>query len=368
MRMIKWRRNKVRIPSNLPASLVAIFIGLLVGFLVLLASSPENAVRGFAALLTGAVSGGFADFGNVITYASIFILSGLSVGFAGKTGVFNIGGSGQFIVGGVVALYVGILWTWLPAGVHSLVAVIAGTLAGAVWGALIGLLKAFFNVSEIVVGILLNYIGLYLANMLVLAKFYNPLANRSQAVAPSALVPTLGLDKVFPSTGADVSIIVAVFFAIFVYVIIYKTTFGYEIRACGYNKDAGIYSGINAKRNIIYSMAIAGALPGLAGAMFYLSSSFNYLAVVDSMPSQPVSGIVCSLIAMGNPIGIIFSGLFIAYITVSGLDMQLYGFVPEIVDVVTSVIIYCTAFVILINKSVSNLLEKFNKLREGKVQ
>ena len=295
-------------------------------------------------------------------------LCGLSVGFAGKTGVFNIGGSGQFIVGGVAALYVGILWTWLPAGLHCLVAIIVGTLAGALWGALIGLLRAVFNISEVVVGILLNYIGLYLANMLVLAKFYDPLANRSKAVIPAALVPTMGLEKLFPSTGADATFFVAILLSIAIYVILNKTTFGYEIRTCGYNKDAGTYCGINAKKNIILSMGIAGALSAVAGTMFYLSSAYNYITVVDTIPSQPMSGIVCSLIAMDNPIGIIFSGLFIAYITVSGLDMQIYGFVPEIVSVVTSVIIYCCAFVILIKKSAENSSEKFNKLRKGKAQ
>ncbi|MGV8026191.1 MAG: ABC transporter permease [Anaerolineaceae bacterium] len=362
------RINKDRKRSNLPASIVACLVGLLVGFLVLLVSNPENAVKGFTALLTGAINGGFEGFGNVIAYAGIYILCGLSVGFAGKTGVFNIGGSGQFIVGGAAALYVGILWTWLPAGIHCLVAIIAGAIAGAVWGALIGLLKALFNVSEVVVGILLNYIGLYLANMLVLAKFYNPLANRSQVVASSALVPTLGLDKLFPSTGADATFVVAVFLSVVVSILLNKTTFGYEVRTCGYNKDAGTYSGINAKKNTILAMAFAGALPGLAGAMFYLSSSYNYITIADSIPSQPMSGICVSLIAMGDPIGIIFSSLFVSYITVSGLDMQLYGFVPEIVNVVTSVIIYCCAFVILINKSLGKFSLNFIKPREGKIK
>lgn len=363
--MRKTKKTWVDNFPDLTASLVACVIGLLVGFLVLVVTSPENSIKGFKALLTGAVSGGFTDFGNVIVYAGIYILCGLSVGFAGKTGVFNIGLSGQFIIGGVAALYVGIMWTWLPPGIHSLVAVIAGLLAGLGWSSIIGFLRAFFNISEIVVGILLNYIGVYLANMIILDKFYDSYANRSQPVQSSALIPTLGMEKIFPGTGADITFFVAILLAIVIHMILNKTTFGYEIRTCGFNKDAGIYSGINAKKNVILSMAIAGALPGLAGAMFYLSSSHNYIQIVDSAPAIPMRGIVVSLVAMGSPIGIILSAIFIAYITVSGLDMQLYGYVPEIVDVVTSVIIYCTAFVILIKKAISTILRKSHDLNEG---
>ena len=362
--MRKTKRTWIDNFPDLTASLIACIIGLLIGFLVLVVTSPENSFKGFGALLTGAVSGGLSDFGNVIVYAGIYILCGLSVGFAGRTGVFNIGLSGQFIMGGVAALYVGITWTWLPPGIHCLVAILAGVLGGVVWGSIIGVLTAFSNISEIVVGILLNYIGVYVANMIILANFYDSYANRSQAVRTSALVPTMGMEKIFPGTGADITIVVAILLAIAIYVLLNKTTFGYEIRTCGFNKEAGIYSGINAKKNIILSMAISGALPGLAGAMFYLSSSYNYIQIIDSAPAIPMKGIVVSLVAMGNPIGIIFSAFFIAYITVSGLDMQLYGYVPEIVDVVTSVIIYCTAFVILIKKAIPMILRKTHD-REG---
>ncbi len=366
--MILSRKNIVKKPSNLLASIVACVMGLLVGFLVLLFSNPANAFNGFKALLTGAISQGFAGFGNVITYAAIFIICGLSVGFSGKTGVFNIGVSGQFIIGGVAALYVGIVWTWLPASLHCLVAVLMGALAGAIWGILIGLLKALYNINEIVVGILLNYVALHLVNMIVTAYLYNPLANRSQPVASTSLVPLFGLDKLFPATGADATIFVAILLAVVIYVILNKTTFGYEIRTVGNNKDAGTYSGINAKKNTVYSMAIAGALPGIAGAMFFLSSTYNYWVVVDAIPTQPMVGICASLVAMGNPIGTIFSSLFLAYITVSGLNMQLYGYAPEIVSVVTSAIIYCCAFVILINRAFANFSKKIARHNEGKIQ
>ena len=362
--MIRSFINKLSNISNVFASIAASVIGLFLGFLVLLVSNPSNALNGFGALLTGAVSKGFAGFGNVITYAAIFILCGLSVGFAGKTGVFNIGGSGQFIVGGVTAIYIGIFWTWLPIGLHCLVAVLAGTITGALWGSIIGLLRALFNISEIVVGILLNYVALHLVNMVVFAFFYNSYANRSQVVESTALVPRFGLDRIFPDTGADAAIFVAILMAVLIYIILNKTTFGYEIRTVGFNKDAGTYSGINAKKNTVFSMAIAGALPGMAGALFYLSSTYNYWTVADALPAQPTVGICASLIALGNPIGTIFSSLFLAYITVSGLNIQLHGFAPEIVSVVTSAIIYCCAFVMLINRAFKNFSKKITKTSE----
>lgn len=362
--MVRSAIDKLSNSSNVFASITASVIGLLLGFLVLLISSPGNAVSGFMALLTGAVSKGFAGFGNVITYAAIFILCGLSVGFAGKTGVFNIGGSGQFIIGGITAIYIGTSWTWLPAGLHCLVAVIAGTITGALWGSIIGWLRALFNISEVVVGILLNYVALHLVNMIVFEFFYNSYANRSQVVESTALVPRFGLDKIFPGTGADATIFVAILMAVLILIILNKTTFGYEIRTVGFNKDAGTYCGINAKKNTVYSMAIAGALPGMAGAMFYLSSTYNYWTVADVLPSQPIVGICASLIALGNPIGTIFSSFFLAYITVSGLNMQLYGFAPEIVSVVTSAIIYCCAFVMLINRAFKHFSKNITKPRE----
>lgn len=350
--MFKKKLHSPEKGSGLAAAIVAIIIGLLFGLLLLLLTNPEKAFKGFNSLLAGAAKNGIPGLGAVLYFAATYILLGLSVGFAGKTGVFNIGGAGQFIIGATAAVYVGIKWTWLPSYLHCFVALLIGMIAGGIWGSLIGILKAKFNISEIVVGILLNYIGIYIINMFILSNIYDPLKNRTQPVHADAMVPRFGLDKIFSNTAADASIVIAIFMAIVVYIVLDKTVFGYEIKACGYNKNAGAYAGINAKRNIVLSMFISGSIAGLAGALFYLSAARNYIPVSDATPAQAMSGICTSLLAAGNPIGIIFSGLFIAYITVGGFNMQLYGYVPEIVDIVTSAIIYCSAFVILISKGI----------------
>lgn len=360
----KSLKSQKKKSTDLYAAIAAALIGLLFGLFVLLVSNPSKAFQGFGALLTGAFSEGISGLGTILYYTTTLALCALSVAFASRTGVFNIGGAGQFILGGAAASYVGVNWTFLPPVLHFLVAVLVSLLAGAFWGALIGLLKAFFNISEIVIGILLNYIGVYLANMFVLDYFYDVSMNRSLPVAQSAMVPRLGMDKLFPNTAADAGIFIAVLVAVLIWFIFKRTTFGYQITACGNNPDASRYAGINAKKNIVLAMAISGAISGLAGALFYLSPAKNFIAISDATPAQPMTGICASLLAMGNPIGILFSSLFISYITAGGFNMQLYGFVPEIVDIVTAAIIYCSAFVILINKAIRVLSARFQ--RKGK--
>ena len=361
------KTKKAQGSTDLLAAITAALIGLLFGLLVLLVSNPSMAFRGFSALLTGAFSEGISGLGTVLYYTTTCALCALSVGFAGRTGVFNIGGAGQFILGGALAAYIGGSWTFLPPVVHFLVAVLAGMLAGAIWGALIGLLKAFFSLNEIVTGILLNYIGVYIANMFVLAYFFDPSMNRSAPIAASATVPRLGLDKLFPNTAVDAGILITIAVALLIRFLFKRTTFGYQITACGYNPDASDYAGINAKQNAILAMAISGAISGLAGALFYLSPAGNFIAISDATPAQPMTGICASLLAMGNPIGILFSSLFISYITAGGFNMQIYGFVPEIVDIVTAAIIYCSAFVILINKLIRVISQRVrsHKKAEG---
>ena len=345
------------------ASVVAAIIGLLFGLLVLLVSNPSTAFAGFGALLTGAVKNGVTGIGSVIYYTTIYSLCALSVGFASRTGVFNIGGAGQFILGGAAAAYVGVTWTFLPAGLHFLVALVVGAIVGALWGALIGLLKAFFNISEIVIGILLNYIGVYLTCMFVMAKFYDQTMNRSMPIPVSAQVPRIGMDKLLPGSAADAGIFIAIILAIVVWFVLERTTFGYEITACGFNQEASRYAGVASKRNIIIAMAIAGAISGIAGVLFYLSPGGNYIPISDATPAQPMTGICAALLAFNHPFGILVASLFISYITVGGFNMQVFGFVPEIVDIVTSAIIYCSAFVILISKGIDSVRQAIAERR-----
>ena len=233
---------------NFSSSILAIICGLLFGFIILLASNPSQAVNGFMMIIKGGFTDGMKGVGDVLYYATPIIMTGLSVGFAFKTGLFNIGASGQFTAGAFAAVYVGIKWTFLPASIHWLVALLAAILVGALVGSIPGILKAFFNVNEVISAIMMNYIGMYIVNLLVRNYIYDPLKNQSVAVAQSAILPKAGLDKIFVGASLNIGIFIAVLCVILIYVILNKTTFGYELKACGLNPHASKYAGINEKR------------------------------------------------------------------------------------------------------------------------
>ena len=278
--------------------------------------------------------------------ATPIIMTGLSVGFAFKTGLFNIGASGQFTAGAFAAVFVGVKFTFLPPGLHCLAALLAAILAGAIWGLVPGLLKAFFNVNEVISSIMMNYIGMYLVNMMIQRTVYDQVKNQTMAVADGANLPKAGLDKLFPGTN----------------IILNKTTFGYELKACGKNPNASKYAGINAKKSIVLSMVIAGALAGLGGALLYLADSGKYMQVLDVIAPEGFSGISVALLGLSNPIGILFAGLFIGHITVGGYNMQLFDFAPEVIDIIISAIIYCGALSLLFK----NLIYKIRMRKSAK--
>lgn len=336
---------------NFLSSATAIAIGLLVGLVILLLSNPSQALQGFGAILLG----GFVDMknlGQVFYFATPIILTGLSVGFASKTGLFNIGAPGQFIVGAYAAVYVGVKWTFLPGGLHWIVALLAAMVAGAIWGLLPGILKAFRNVNEVISCIMMNYIGMYLVNFLVKTTIFDSLMNQSKRVAPTAIIPKMGLDQVFvagnSASSVNAGIFVAILAGIVISIVLNRSKFGFELKACGYNRDASKYAGINEHRSIVYSMMIAGALAGLGGALLYLAGSGKGIEVVDVLAAEGFNGIPVALLGLSNPIGIIFSGIFIAYLNVGGFNMQLYNFVPQVIEIIIAVIIYFSAFGLLL--------------------
>ncbi|MDI6601101.1 MAG: ABC transporter permease [Thermoanaerobacteraceae bacterium] len=336
--------------ANFASSLMAIIIGLLVGLLILLVSNPRQALNGFGAILFG----GFTDMknlGQVFYFATPIILTGLSVGFANKAGQFNIGASGQFIVGAFAAVYVGVKWTFLPGALHWGVALIMAMLAGALWGLIPGILKAFYNVNVVISCIMMNYIGMYLVNVLVTNTVFDSLKNQSQRVASTAVIPKMGLDNIFRAgnspSSVNAGIFIAIIAGIIIYIIVEKTQFGFELKACGLNPDASKYAGINSHRTIIISMMIAGALSGLGGALLYLAGSGKSIEVLDVLAPEGFNGIPVALLGQGNPIGIIFAGIFVAYLTVGGFNMQLFNFVPQVTEIIIAVIIYFSAFALL---------------------
>ncbi len=348
-------KNANQILVSLSSSLLAIVCGLLVGLIVLLISSPANALNGFTTILFGGFSS-LKNIGQVFYTATPIILTGLSVGFANKTGLFNIGAAGQFIVGAFVAVFLGVNLTFIPAPFLWIICLIGAMLGGALWGVIPGMLNAYRNVNVVIACIMMNYVGTYLVNMLIKELVFDPLRNQSQPVAAAANAPKLGMDKIFVSGASASSINVGIFIAIIagitIYIILNKTKFGYELKACGLNRDAAKYAGINEKRSIVTSMAIAGALAGLAGACVYLSGAGLGIEVVDVLASEGFTGIPVALLGMNHPIGIIFSGLFIGYLTQGGFNMQIYGFAPQVIEIITSVIIYFSAFALIFKEFV----------------
>ena len=350
--------------TSFMGSVLAILCGLAVGFIVLLISNPANAVNGFISILTGAFSD-MKNLGQVFYSATPIILTGLSVGFANKTGLFNIGGPGQFVVGAYVALLIGVKCTFIPGPLLWLACLAGAMLAGALWGFVPGFLKAVCNVNEVIACIMMNYIGMYGVNFLVVETIFDSQKNQSLPVAANANAPKLGMDQIFRSgasaSSVNAGIFVAILAGIIIYFLIEKTKFGYELKACGYNRDAAKYAGINEKRSIILSMAIAGSLCALGGACLYLAGAGKGIEVVDTLAAEGFNGIPVALLGLNNPIGIIFAGLFMAYLNQGGFNMQLYGFAPQVIEIIIAVIIYFAAFSLLLRGLVSRVVKRAGK-------
>jgi simple sugar transport system permease protein len=181
-------------------------------------------------------------------------------------------------------------------------------------------------------------------------------------VANTANLPKMGFDKVFRDgfivSSANSGILIAIIFAVLISIVLEKTSFGYELKACGFNRDAARYAGINEKRSILLSMIISGALAGIGGALLYLAGSGKGITVVDILAAEGFNGIPVALLGLNNPLGIIFSGLLIAYLTVGGFNMQLYGFAPQVIEIIIAVIIYFSAFALLLQGIIISLMKK----------
>ena len=350
--------------TSVLAALLCILIGLVVGFLVLLVINPGHA---WGDGLVRILKGGFYDapygVGKTLANAAPLIMTGLSVGFAFKTGLFNIGAAGQYTLGAYGALYCAIMLK-LPWFVCLLVA----TLFGGIWGAIPGFFKAYLNINEVITSIMFNWIGLYLVNELIYQNGTGPMYDvrntrtfnlRKNPDYAQSIIPDFGLNKMFQTNSTTIAIFLAVVVAIIVWVILEKTTFGYELKAVGLNKNAAKYAGINEKKNIVLSMAIAGALAGFGAGLYYLSSVSEWNPLNStSLPAIGFNGIPVALLASSNPIGTIFSALFISHISVGGSCLSTKYYPTEISDLISGIIIYLCAFSMLFRGKIHALLFK----------
>ena len=357
MKNKKSRLNLSSGVTSVAASLICIVIGLLVGLVILYGINSENALDGFSRIIKGGFYLMPKGIGTVLSQTAPLIMTGLSVAFAFKTGLFNIGAAGQYTLGALGALYFALVlhMPWY-------VCLLAAMLFGAVWGAIPGIFKAYFNVNEVITAIMFNWIGLYAVNEIIyrgaLGNMYDLKTTKTYSlrnVSPQSVIPDLGMNQLFKTKSTTIAIFIAIAAAIIIYIIINKTTFGYELRACGHNKEAARYAGINEKRNIVLSMTIAGALSGIGAGLYYLSGVAEWNPQVSTaLPAMGFNGIPVALLALSNPIGVIFAALFVSHITVGGGYLPTKYFQPEIADVIIAVIIYLCAFVMLFKGVVVN--------------
>jgi len=327
--------------------------------------------RGIGKLLAGGFNKGMNSLGYMLYRAAPLILTGLSVGFAFKTGLFNIGAPGQLLFGALTAIIIGLKVT-MPAPWHWLVCLLGGMLAGGLWGLIIGALKSMFNVHEVVASIMMNYIAMYVAfwAMDTFSLRHQFIDSITQQVSIAPYTETLqstawlprGLADVFGGYTVNIGIVIALAAVAVMYVVLNKTTLGYQLKAAGFNRDASRYAGMNTKRDIILSMTIAGILSGLAGAIIIMVPDKKMFTDQMTMSSEFMSigfdGISIALLGLSEPIGVGLAGLFLAYIRIGGDYLDMANYMKELADVITSVIIYFSALSVALYQYVQKRKKK----------
>ena len=380
--------------QKLLASLLSIVIGLAVGAIVvaIVGLTKENiGVKGmwdgiqliFIGLLSkgrdaaGNLAWGFnpSSWGNMFFRATPVIMTGLSVAVAFKTGLFNIGAPGQYLMGTMTTLMLalGIPSDAVPAGLIWVIAFLGGMIAGALWGAIPGILKAFLNINEVLACIMTNWLA---ANIVTWAFDVSNFKNVAEGTKTGYIykttfngvaTPKLGLDKLFPNSQVNGGILIAAVIAVIVFIIMNKTTLGYQLKACGANRHAARYAGINDKRNIVLSMAIAGALAGGGAALYWLSGNTEFFwSTYQALPAAGFNGIPVALLAVNNPIAVIFSGIFMAMLDIVGQNLTGFTAYNEyITDVIIAVIVYLSAFALVIQTWLSGKKKASKKEKKG---
>lgn len=354
---MKENKKKINLDGFL-ISVIAVVIGLVFGGLIIFASG-SNPFLAFTAIINATVYSP-SSAGNWLAYSAPLILTGLSIGFAYKTGLFNIGAEGQFLVASFTATYVGATFS-MPAGLHAIVALLAGVLVAVVWALIPGFLKAFFGVSEVVVTIMLNWIALYYTNFLIQEYFHTPtITSQTPPIAQTASLKAPFLQDIFGVSNANLGIILALLAVVAYWYILNKTTFGYEIKAVGSSPDAAKYAGVKTKSRIIWTMAISGGFAGLAGAIYSLGN-MPYLTTISAFRNFGFDGIAVAMLGQINAVGILFSGLLFGALRNGGAYMS--GVPTQIIDIMMAVIIIVSALGPVIQKKLAE--RKAKKQRRG---
>lgn len=357
-----WKTNGMQ---SLIASLICIILGLLIGLVVLLFINPKGAFGAIGTLLKNFMIYGKASlrlkyFGTTLVKTVPLLLCALSILFSYKVGLFNIGCSGQYTAGCCAALYAALKWGWgwFPC-------ILFAIMAGAVAGAIVGILKSYCNVNEVISGIMLNWIILYLTNTILsnVKEPTSPYTYQLSQYGKNALLPTWGLDKLFTNNAnVTMAVPISILIAIVIMVVLNKTKFGYELKATGYNKNAAKYCGMKENRNIILSLVISGAIAGLGAALYYQTGIQQWECTTASVPGMGFNGIAATFLGGLNPIGTILASYFIQHITLGGAYVDKTMYCSQISDLISAIIIYLCGFVlflkIMMNKAIDRIEEK----------
>ena len=328
----------------------------------------SDAFRGLGIILAGPFASGGARniafvLGDMLFESAPLLLTGLSVAIAFKTGLFNIGAPGQYLMGAMGSVIVALsvpttektaFWVWL-------LSLIVGMLCGMLWGLIPGFFKAFLNVNEVIVCIMTNWIAANVVSWVFAnnRQFINTAGGKTAYVLPTTAngvsTPKLGLDKLFPGSNIDIGIFVAILIAVGIFILMNKTTLGYELKACGHNKNAAKYAGMNEKRNIMLSMAIAGGLAAIGASLYYLNGGAELVwNTYSKLPDNGFNGIPVALLASNNPLGVIFSSVFLRFIDKGGYNLAGFTAYNEYVsDLIIALIIYFAGFSKLIKDMLS---------------
>ena len=357
--------------QSLISSLICIILGLFLGYIVLLFINPAGAFKA----ITDVIKNFFyykgstirmKYLGNTLVKTAPLLMCALSILFSYKVGLFNIGCSGQYTAGVCAALYAALKWNW-----NWLACLLLAILAGALAGTIVGILKSYCNVNEVISGIMLNWIILYgtntiLTNVKELASPYTLLVKK---YSPQSLLPSLGLGKLFSNNQyMTIAVPLSILIAVAVMVILNKTKFGYELKATGFNKNAAKYCGMKEKRNMILSLMISGALAGMGAAFFYLTGYEQWECTTSTVPGMGFNGIAATFLGGLNPIGTIFSSFFIQHITIGGANVDKTMYCSQISDLISALIIYLCGFVLFLKTMMKNMIRKREVKRTGKYE
>jgi len=358
--IVNEEKQKVLIP------VISIILGFLVGIIIMVLSNL-NAGYLFTALLRGVfgintkfIGTSRAVFnaryiGEYLVSSMPLILTGLSVAFAYRCGLFNIGAEGQVMMGSLFCTIVALSFPTLPKVILLPMVIIAGALGGTLWGFIPGFFKAKYNVHEVVVTIMLNYVAMFALNLGVKSLPGSSLV-RTVDFPDAAILGSPFLKELTHNSRLHWGFIIVIIAVYAFHYIMNKTTFGYELRAVGFNSDAAKYAGINVNRNAILAMTLSGTFAGLAGCLI-TCGTFNYARVIPAFENYGFNGIVAALIGGNTAIGSVFGGLLFGALQAIQPIMQANGIPRDIAIIITSSIIIFVAM----KNGIRSVLNKIGK-------